>query len=106
MASTGSQRNMELDVLRGIAVIMVMGPHVPAYAVWTKVGGWGVILFFVLSGFLISNLLFKEYARHSSIDIKRFYVRRALKVYPSFYLLLAATVIYCIVGKSMLTGCP
>ena len=94
MSSVDSHRILELDILRGIAVIMVMGPHVPAYAAWTRIGGWGVVLFFVLSGFLISNLLFKEYLRHSSIDIKRFYLRRALKVYPSFYLLLVATIIY------------
>ena len=44
MSSPRSRRIIELDVLRGIAVIMVMGPHVPAYPVWAKVGGWGVLL--------------------------------------------------------------
>jgi len=106
MSSPRSRRIIELDVLRGIAVIMVMGPHVPAYPVWAKVGGWGVLLFFVLSGFLISNLIFTEYVRHSSIDIMRFYVRRALKVYPSFYLLLAGTVIYCFLSNLPMTWQP
>ena len=38
MSSSGSRRIIELDVLRGIAVIMAMGPHVLAYPVWAKVG--------------------------------------------------------------------
>jgi peptidoglycan/LPS O-acetylase OafA/YrhL len=49
--------------------------------------GWiGVDLFFVLSGFLISGLLFNEYKARSSISFKRFFIRRGLKIYPAFYL--------------------
>lgn len=92
-------RVVDLDILRGVAVLMVMGPHLPAYPVWAKVGGWGVILFFVLSGFLISNLLFTEYVRSLRIDLRRFYIRRALKVYPSFYFLSLATVLYCVTWR-------
>jgi peptidoglycan/LPS O-acetylase OafA/YrhL len=52
-------------------------------------GGWcGVDLFFVLSGFLISGLLFSEFARFGNLQIGRFLVRRALKIYPSFWCLL------------------
>lgn len=89
-------RIFELDVLRGIAILLVMGVHVPAYPIWSTVGGWGVDLFFVLSGFLISNLLFTEYRATGSIRLRRFFLRRALKLYPSFYLLLAVTLIYCV----------
>jgi peptidoglycan/LPS O-acetylase OafA/YrhL len=51
-----------------------------------------VDLFFVLSGFLVSGLLFSEYARHGNMSPWRFYVRRGLKIYPAFYVFLAFTV--------------
>ena len=51
--------------------------------------GWiGVDLFFVLSGFLVSGLLFKEYQRTGSMRPWRFLMRRGFKIYPQFYLLL------------------
>jgi peptidoglycan/LPS O-acetylase OafA/YrhL len=89
------QRTAELDVLRGFAILLVMGVHVQAYPIWSTFGGFGVDLFFVLSGFLISNLLFKEYRESHRIVLMRFFLRRALKLYPSFYFLLAGTLIYC-----------
>jgi len=55
----------------------------------------GVDLFFVLSGFLISNLLFSEYRKTQSISLRSFYLRRALKLYPGFYLLLFSTLVFC-----------
>jgi peptidoglycan/LPS O-acetylase OafA/YrhL len=57
----------------------------------------GVDLFFVLSGFLISGLLFREYIERGKIDLKRFWIRRSLKIYPPFYALLLATAIYSLV---------
>src|SRR5271168_1620476 len=89
------KRIFQLDVLRGFAILLVMGVHVPAYPIWSTVGGWGVDLFFVLSGFLISNLLFTEYRKRGDIRLGRFFFRRALKLYPSFYLLLGLTLLYC-----------
>jgi peptidoglycan/LPS O-acetylase OafA/YrhL len=91
----GQRRILELDMLRGFAILLVMGVHVPAYPIWSTIGGWGVDLFFVLSGFLISNLLFTEYRNTGGIRFRRFFFRRALKLYPSFYLLLALTLAYC-----------
>jgi peptidoglycan/LPS O-acetylase OafA/YrhL len=91
----GQKRIFQLDVLRGFAILLVMGVHVPAYPIWSTIGGWGVDLFFVLSGFLISNLLFTEYRNHGDIRLRRFFFRRALKLYPSFYLLLGLTLVYC-----------
>jgi|GEM_PF-2404241 peptidoglycan/LPS O-acetylase OafA/YrhL len=46
--------------------------------------GRDVDLFFVPSGFLISSLLFSEYKRYGRIDVKRFWIRRAFKIYPAF----------------------
>ena len=47
----------------------------------------------VLSGFLVSGLLFREYLRYQKINFPRFFLRRGLKIYPPF-LFLIATVIY------------
>jgi peptidoglycan/LPS O-acetylase OafA/YrhL len=48
-------------------------------------------LFFVLSGFLVSGVLFREYRIRGQIDVGRFLARRALRIYPAFYLFLAIT---------------
>jgi peptidoglycan/LPS O-acetylase OafA/YrhL len=59
---------------------------------WHRLGWLGVHLFFVLSGFLVSGLLFREHQETGKLDIGRFLVRRAFKIYPSFWLLLAVTI--------------
>lgn len=94
-------RNTGLDLLRLAAVVLVLGRHLlpgyednPFLSVW-RTGGWvGVDLFFVLSGFLVSGLLFEEFKRRGSLDIKRFLVRRGFKIYPPLFLLIVVTVIY------------
>ncbi|MDB5305156.1 MAG: lipopolysaccharide modification acyltransferase [Phycisphaerales bacterium] len=73
------------------------GPHAtPLLAfgatLWHRVGWVGVDLFFVLSGFLVAGLLFSEYRVRGAVNIRRFLVRRGLKIYPPFYLMLAVTV--------------
>src|SRR5438270_7344794 len=100
--SSGS-RLPGLDLLRGIAVLLVLGRHmwdVPpdvqhplgrVLEVWQR-GGWvGVDLFFVLSGFLVSGLLFSEYKQFGTVSPGRFLLRRGLKIYPAFYVFLAGT---------------
>lgn len=91
-------RLAELDVLRAAAVLMVIGHHWAQFvnrdtSIVTRVmwrSGWaGVDLFFVLSGFLVSGLLFREYARHGKVNILRFFVRRGFKIYPGFYVMIA-----------------
>jgi peptidoglycan/LPS O-acetylase OafA/YrhL len=99
-----SQRSIGLDLLRCLAVLMVIVSHldmepIPAarmpYLIQVlKYGAAGVTLFFVLSGFLVSGLLFNEYKQRGNISIKRFYIRRAWKIYPAFYFFLAATYLY------------
>jgi peptidoglycan/LPS O-acetylase OafA/YrhL len=89
--SPQTDRNPNLDLLRGVAVLLVLGRHMDYFHIWTKIGWAGVDLFFVLSGFLISGLLFTDWKEHNTIDIKRFYIRRGFKIYPPFYVLLAVS---------------
>ena len=66
-----TSRNPSLGVLRGIAVLLVIFHHYPVCYVARS--GWiGVDLFFVLSGFLISGLLFSDLASNGSIALRRF----------------------------------
>jgi peptidoglycan/LPS O-acetylase OafA/YrhL len=78
-------------VLRCVAILLVLGFHLPCYRVWGSVGWIGVDLFFVLSGFLISSLLFREFQATGKIAFRRFIFRRGFKIWPSFYVLLAIT---------------
>jgi|SRR5271156_1260672 len=84
-------RNKRLDILRCVAVVIVILHHSGESKFFTLTGWAGVDLFFVLSGFLISGLLFSEYRRRHAIDFKRFFIRRGLKIYPAFYVFLLIT---------------
>jgi peptidoglycan/LPS O-acetylase OafA/YrhL len=92
-------RNPAIDVLRALAVLLVLGRHAhwptgSSGEIW-QCGGWiGVDLFFVLSGFLVSGLLFRELAATGDIDWRRFFIRRGFKIYPAFYCLLAFTLVF------------
>ncbi len=86
-------RNQRLDIIRCVAVTSVVLYHGQITAFFTQAGWVGVDLFFVLSGFLISGLLFSEYKKRRSIDFKRFFIRRGLKIYPAFYVFLLATLV-------------
>jgi len=61
---------------------------------------FGVPLFFVLSGFLVSGLLFAEYKKTDNLNVKRFLIRRGLKIYPAFYFLIFSTLIFQLIYGS------
>lgn len=76
-----SQYLESLDSLRGLAVIVVLLFH-GSYGLFA--GGWiGVELFFVLSGYLITSLLYHEYSTSGNISLSKFYARRALRLLPA-----------------------
>lgn len=91
LGSTASfKRNATIDVLRFFAIFFVLIHHLTIYLPDTK-GAiadplWlGVDLFFVLSGFLVSGLIFSETDRTGSFSFFRFFVRRGFKIYPGYY---------------------
>ena len=79
-------RLRELDFLRGIAILLVLLRHQKLFSFTQNMGWIGVDLFFTLSGFLVSGLLFKEYQKFGKIQPKRFLIRRGFKIYPIYYL--------------------
>ncbi|HEU5408238.1 MAG TPA: acyltransferase, partial [Nitrospira sp.] len=83
----------QLDILRAIAVLMVIGFHYHYDWLLDRTGWAGVDLFFVLSGFLISGVLFIDEKRTGTISLKRFYYRRSLKIYPAYFFFLLLTAI-------------
>jgi peptidoglycan/LPS O-acetylase OafA/YrhL len=96
LAGTDIKRLKGLDFLRGIAVLLVMAEHYEIHWFTTLFGWSGVDLFFVLSGFFVSGILFKEYRQYNRISIINFLVRRTFKIWPLFYAALAAHIIYYI----------
>ena len=84
--STQAYRLRELDFLRGIAILLVICRHKEVVHFLKQMGWIGVDLFFVLSGFLVSGLLFREYQKFGNIRPKLFLIRRGFKIYPIYYL--------------------
>lgn len=76
-----------LDGIRGLAVLGVIGRHLFHTP---HGGGYGVDVFFVLSGFLITTLLLEEHERTQRISLRGFYRRRALRLLPALAVMLAA----------------
>lgn len=91
-----------LDVLRGIAILLVLGRHRFVSHFWYVIGWIGVDIFFVMSGFLIGNMLFKEYQKTGAINFKNFIIRRGFRIYPPFYLLILVTIIYNLITQNPL----
>jgi peptidoglycan/LPS O-acetylase OafA/YrhL len=81
-----------LDGLRAAAILAVLWHHSTRPApgsILAARGFLGVDLFFVISGFLITTLLLRERQRSGAISLKRFYLRRFLRIFPAYYLTLA-----------------
>ena len=90
-----------LDGLRGIAVLLVILTHAGLPHL-DQAGSVGVTLFFVLSGFLITRLLRNEFERTGRINFRRFYARRARRLFPALGLLLIAVTAYLLSSRQSL----
>lgn len=86
-----------LDGLRAISCLTVMIAHM-RLALLSRFGLFGVRVFFVISGFLITSLLLEEYNARETLSLKRFYFRRTLRIFPAFYTYLAVLAIVSFYG--------
>ena len=92
MTNVAARHVPELDGLRGLAIIVVLIHH--QLTTLTLKGGFlGVDLFFVLSGFLITGLLVSEFDQTGTISIRKFYMRRVLRLGPALGIYLLACLI-------------
>jgi peptidoglycan/LPS O-acetylase OafA/YrhL len=85
-----------LDGIRAVSFMIVFLAHVaPRHMVVP--GDFGVTVFFFLSGFLITTLMRSEFETTGSVNIQHFWVRRALRILPPFYLVLLAAILIAMV---------
>lgn len=97
-SSHAPKRFGSLDGLRCLAIVPVVWHHATPH-VYDGVlgrGPLGVDLFFVISGFLITTLLLRERARTGTVALGSFYVRRSLRIFPLYYLVLGAFVAHAL----------
>jgi peptidoglycan/LPS O-acetylase OafA/YrhL len=74
-----------LDGVRAISILLVLTWHVNS-SLWSWLSGWeGPSIFFVISGFLITTLCLREEDRDGSVSLPAFYVRRACRILPLYY---------------------
>jgi peptidoglycan/LPS O-acetylase OafA/YrhL len=90
-----------LDGLRALSIALVLcahlsgtagSPHLPGHLM-AGAAVLGVRVFFVISGFLITSLLLAEIARTGTVSVRHFYLRRTLRIFPPFYVYVAAIAI-------------
>jgi len=98
LASALDQSSLpSIDGLRAVAVSLVVFYHFGCR--WVN-GGIGVLVFFVISGFLITWLLLKEESRWGDISLRHFYLRRTLRIFPAFYVYWLLVVVgFSLLGK-------
>ncbi|PGS51757.1 acyltransferase family protein [Bacillus sp. AFS041924] len=91
-----------LDGLRALAVLSVIAYHLNFS--WASGGFLGVTVFFVLSGYLITDLLIAEWSINNRIDLKRFWFRRAKRLLPGMFTLLLIVIAFVSLFKSSMIG--
>lgn len=89
-----------LDGIRGIAIVTVFLAHYGLPVL--QRGGFGVDIFFTLSGFLITSILLREHSRTGDISFRDFYIRRALRLFPALlFLLIVYAALVTFFGKNL-----
>ncbi len=85
-----------LDGIRCLSFLIVFAAHAGLERVVP--GGFGVTVFFFLSGYLITTLLRLEWQARWTIDMRSFYARRAIRIWPPFYVVLSAATLLAFAG--------
>jgi peptidoglycan/LPS O-acetylase OafA/YrhL len=80
-----------IDAMRALAVLAVFGFH--AGLGWTPGGFLGVDVFFVISGYLITSLLLREFEHGGQVELGRFWLRRARRLLPAVAVLVAVSIV-------------
>lgn len=95
------KRNTALDGVRGLAVLIVFLSHtsgrdqaISSFLQFQGIGHIGVYLFFVLSAYLLTDHLLKEYEFTKDISLRNFFIRRFLRIAPLYYLIISAVYLY------------
>ncbi|MES9683438.1 acetyltransferase [Bacillus sp. AFS001701] len=91
-----------LDGLRALAVLSVIAYHLNFS--WASGGFLGVTVFFVLSGYLITDLLIAEWSTNQRIDLRSFWYRRAKRLLPGMFTLLLIVIAFVSLFKSSMIG--
>jgi len=93
-------RIASLDGLRALAILLVLSSHLMASftARLPYLGNFGVRVFFVISGFLITTILVAEFEKTETINLKRFYFRRTLRIFPAYYFYISVIFVCKILG--------
>ncbi|ALL23961.1 acyltransferase family protein [Bacillus tropicus] len=89
-----------LDSLRGLAILGVILYHINFN--WMPGGFLGVTVFFVLSGYLITDILAMEWKRNKRIDLKKFWLSRARRLLPGMLVMLVITLAWITIFHSSL----
>ena len=89
-----------IDSLRALAVLAVIIYHVDVN--YLPGGFLGVDLFFVLSGYLISSLIIKEYKKTGSVNLYNFYIRRARRLLPAVYFMITIGLVVMVLFNEVL----
>ena len=108
----GMKRILGFDGIRGLSAMAVVLHHLHAWEGITKSGSIGqaivpmfggvagVQAFFVLSGFLITTLLASEFASSGTVSVRRFFIRRSLRIFPLYFgFMIVATILFYVDKK-------
>src|SRR5438132_2746180 len=87
------------DGLRAIAMLLVLSAHLPTAAKADFGARFGLGLFLMQSGYLITAILLREEAKHGAVDLRAFYIRRVSRLFPAYFVVLAIyAVLFLVVG--------
>lgn len=103
-ASADANRLPSLDGLRALSIALVLIGHLSGTRGFHRlypIGDYahlGVVVFFVISGYLITRLLLQEHAKFGRVSLRNFYARRALRLLPAAYTFILCVVLLWVAG--------